>query len=269
MQIIRRIDDAADVLERHVGTAGMEVGDDRDGELAAARPAWRRQRVRCDDEAERLDCAGIGAGRGRRQAGDTGARGKEAAPRQAAAYRAPGAGRFDRVCSGSISIRPFIAPSVVNGVVHITADQARLCGHDCARRSRVTQSSVLSSARVSRSNNSSISSALMMSGGDSVSTSPSTARTIKPSASANCTARAPTPCCGANERLRVFVGDEFDAADQAEPARFADQRMFAERCSRAWNCAPRCGGLFDDAVARIDLDRLQRDRGRRPDGRHR
>ena len=36
-QIIGGVDDAADVLERHVGTAGMEVGDHRDGELASPR----------------------------------------------------------------------------------------------------------------------------------------------------------------------------------------------------------------------------------------
>ena len=37
LQSLRRVDDALNVRQRHVGTAGMQVGDHRDGKFAAAR----------------------------------------------------------------------------------------------------------------------------------------------------------------------------------------------------------------------------------------
>ena len=55
------VDDAVDVLDRHVGTAGMEVGDRRERD-AAAGPARRREPVGGRDEPLRLDGAGIDRG---------------------------------------------------------------------------------------------------------------------------------------------------------------------------------------------------------------
>ena len=95
--------------------------------------------------------------------------------------------------------------------------------------SRVTQSSVLSSARAKRSNSSSISGALMTSGGDSVTTSPITERTIKPSSSREADGGRADAVLRIERTLARLVGDQFQAADEPEPARFADQRMLAER----------------------------------------
>ena len=54
-----------------------------------------------------------------------------------------------------------------------------------------------------------------------------------------------------------------------EPARLADQRMLAERVEAAPGTAAPSPRLLDDAVALVDLDRLQRDGGRDRMARHR
>ena len=67
-QRIRGVDDARDLRQRDVRSAGMQVGDHRDGELLSRRPVRRRQGVGRDQKIGRLDGAGIGAGRARRKA---------------------------------------------------------------------------------------------------------------------------------------------------------------------------------------------------------
>ena len=121
-QRVGRIDDVADVRQRHIGTAGMQVGDHRDGELAAGRPARRRQRIGRDNEAERLDRAGIGGGRGRRQSGESSARGEKTTPRQARLRRAAAAA-VRWCCSMSVP-PPSDSSRVMNGVF-IRASQLR------------------------------------------------------------------------------------------------------------------------------------------------
>ena len=101
----------------------------------------------------------------------------------------------------------------------------------------------------------------MTSGGDSVSTSPSTERTIKPSLLGEPhRAGRRRPAAGSERTLAGLVGDKFDAADQAEPARFADQRMLAERLQPRLELRRAFGGFFENTLARVDLDRLHRDR---------
>ena len=90
------------------------------------------------------------------------------------------------------------------------------------------ESSVLSSARASLSNNSSISAGLMISGGQIVTHSPAMKRTIRPSASAWCTTAAPMPCFGLNGFLVAPVAGELDRADDAHAACLADERMIGE-----------------------------------------
>src|SRR6185437_7139856 len=60
----------------------------------------------------------------------------------------------------------------------------------------------------------------------------------------------------------VFVGDEFDAANEAKPARLADRRMGGERIEPRLKLRSARGRLFADAIALIALDRLHGDRGR-------
>ena len=62
LQRARPVDNAADVFELHVGTAGMEIGDHGDGELAARRPARQSRRIARNDEAIWFDCRGIDRG---------------------------------------------------------------------------------------------------------------------------------------------------------------------------------------------------------------
>ena len=63
-QAIGGIDDLANVLQHHVRSAGMQIGDHGDGELAVFRPCRRRRRVTRDGEALRLDGGGVERGRG-------------------------------------------------------------------------------------------------------------------------------------------------------------------------------------------------------------
>ena len=62
-QQIGGIDDLPNVRQRHVRSAGVKVGDHRDGQLAARRPARRIERIAGHDETLRLDAAGVYAGR--------------------------------------------------------------------------------------------------------------------------------------------------------------------------------------------------------------
>ena len=83
LQRVRGVDNVRDVRQRHVRAAGMQVGDHRDGELPSRGPARRRQRVARDQKIGRLDRAGIGAGRARRQADQSDAADEEPPPAQA------------------------------------------------------------------------------------------------------------------------------------------------------------------------------------------
>ena len=65
LQPIGGVDHVANVRERHVGPAGVEVRDHRNRELAARRPAGRGRRIAGDNEALRLDRAGVNGGCGR------------------------------------------------------------------------------------------------------------------------------------------------------------------------------------------------------------
>ena len=58
----RPIDNAADVFELHVGTAGVQIGDHGDGELAARRPVRQSRCIARNDEAVGLDGGGIDRG---------------------------------------------------------------------------------------------------------------------------------------------------------------------------------------------------------------
>ncbi len=82
LQRARPIDNAADVFELHVGTAGVQIGDHGDGELAARRPARQSRRIARDDEAVGLDGGGIDRGP-RRQSKQSHRAGQHAAARDA------------------------------------------------------------------------------------------------------------------------------------------------------------------------------------------
>ncbi len=134
--------------------------------------------------------------------------------------------------------------------------------HDCASRSRVTQSSVLSSARDSRSNSSSISAALMISGGRQ--------RQNVAQHRANDQAFGFAELHGARRdtmlRGRTHACFFCRRRVPAPPIRPSPRASPTSGCSpsalsRAWNCGAAFGGFLDDAVARVNLDRLQRDRG--------
>ncbi len=65
--------------QRHVRSAGVNVGDDRNGKPAARRPARWRKRVTGDDETLRLDRGGVHARRRRGKSDQPGSAGKDAA----------------------------------------------------------------------------------------------------------------------------------------------------------------------------------------------
>ena len=62
--------------------------------------------------------------------------------------------------------------------------------------------------------------------------------------------------------LASLVGGKLDRADQAHAARLADQRMIAERHQALLELRRACRRGLEDLVALVDLQRLQRDRGR-------
>ena len=125
------------------------------------------------------------------------------------------------------------------------------------------QSRVRSSARVNRSNNSSISGGDMTSGGQSDKMSPASERTIRPSASA----KRDAACTDAAASARTTACVRLSATSSMPPI------SPMPRASPTSGCSPsarsRClelrrhrRDLVDDPFARIDLERLERDRGR-------
>jgi hypothetical protein len=101
----------------------------------------------------------------------------------------------------------------------------------------------------------------MMRGGQSASVSP-IVRVMRPS---SCTKRRRAR---ADEVLRIerafarFVGYQLDGPHQPDAACLADQRMIGKGLQARLECRNQLGGFADDVVARIDLERLQRDRRR-------
>ena len=134
--------------------------------------------------------------------------------------------------------------------------------HACISRSRFAQSRVRSSARPRRSNSSSISAGAMISGGQIDTISPTMKRTISPSSSAKRTARGPTPAFASNERLVALSATSSTRADEPEAARLADQRVLAERGQPGLEMRRLARRLLGDALARIDVERLERHRRR-------
>ena len=125
-RILRHIDHLSDVRKRHVGTAGMQIGDYRDGELAAGGPARRRQRIARDNDAHRLDGAGIGRGRRCRKAEQGGAPCHKAPPRQPRLCRALALVGSVRCCRVHGRSGPRHSARVVNGLF--------IPEHRCSRR---------------------------------------------------------------------------------------------------------------------------------------
>src|SRR5262249_17226505 len=101
-----------------------------------------------------------------------------------------------------------------------------LADQPASNRSRAAQSRVRSSARDSRANSSSISSAVMTSGGHIVTVSPTTARTINPSSSARRTQRWATCRLGSNACL-VFLS----ATSSTPPIRPSPRASPTSGCS--------------------------------------
>ena len=97
--------------------------------------------------------------------------------------------------------------------------------------------------------------------GDKTRRSPEITRPISPSSCANlATTCGPAPWVGSN-------GADWPCRwptrwrRPPHAARLADQRMIAKRPSRSWNCGVRAP-LLEDLVALVNLQRLDRDRGR-------
>ena len=89
-------------------------------------------------------------------------------------------------------------------------------------------------------------------------------------ASASCElhrARSDGVLCG-KRTLGALVRHKFQAADQTKTARFADQRMRIKRFQPRLKLNASLGGFLNDAVTRIDFDRLERDCRPTPDARH-
>ena len=107
-QRVGGIDHVANVRERHIRTTGMQVGDHGHGKLAARRPARRIKRVAGNNQTQRLDAAGVNAGRERGDADEPGGAAKNAA----AGYACVG-GRF-----ASVSFGKFLPHLFRRGVVH-------------------------------------------------------------------------------------------------------------------------------------------------------
>ena len=154
LQRVGRVDRPADVRQPHVGPAGMQVGDHRDGELAALAASRRRERVTRDHEALRLD------GRRHRPPSPPAAEHAQAAGARAesgAASRArlrPADAAYC-VLFGDVTafMAGVIARELVNGVFTAPAHSLMTIGGGASRLTRQaarasTQSSVLSSARV-------------------------------------------------------------------------------------------------------------------------
>ena len=97
-----------------------------------------------------------------------------------------------------------------------------------SRRSRFAQSRVRSSARASRANSSSISSAVMISGGQTVTVSPIDGAHDQPFLLGEAHAAGGDALLGIESALARLVGDELEAAHQPHAARLAHQRMLAE-----------------------------------------
>ncbi len=138
------------------------------------------------------------------------------------------------------------------------------------RPSVLTQSSVRSSARDSRSNTSSISCGEMTSGGHSDSVSPASARTISPSAFGKGRNAWPDAFLGSKDRFVALSAHQFHRADEAEGrAHCRPAGCSPSAVSRAWNC-----GASSQRPARR-CSRAHRCRGPsapprpRPDGRNR